>query len=34
MSGTVGAGSYTLSVSASNACGVGSATSSQTVTIP
>jgi hypothetical protein len=34
LSGTVGAGSYNLSVSASNACGAGSATSTQVVTIP
>jgi IPT/TIG domain-containing protein/Big-like domain-containing protein len=34
MSGTVGAGSYTFSVVASNACGASAATAAQTVTIP
>ena len=34
MSGTVGAGAYDLSVTATNACGVGATTSTQTVTIP
>jgi hypothetical protein len=34
LSGTVGAGTYDLSVTATNACGAGSATPPQTVTIP
>jgi hypothetical protein len=34
ISGAVGAGSYTLSVIATNACGSGAATEPQTVTIP
>jgi hypothetical protein len=34
ISGNVGAGSYTLSVIATNACGSGPATAAQTVTIP
>lgn len=34
LSGTVGAGTYNLSVSAVNACGVGSATSPAVLTIP
>jgi hypothetical protein len=34
LSGTVGAGSYTLSVTALNACGSGATTAAQTVTIP
>ena len=34
MSGTVGAGTYTLTVQATNACGASAATAAQTVTIP
>ncbi|MGH9174883.1 MAG: hypothetical protein ACRD1H_11020, partial [Vicinamibacterales bacterium] len=34
LSGTVGAGTYTLSVYATNACGASAATSSQTIVIP
>jgi len=34
VSGAVGAGSYTVSVAANNACGAGAATATQTVTIP
>ena len=34
LSGAVGAGSYTLSVIATNACGSGPATAPQTVAIP
>jgi hypothetical protein len=34
MSGTVGAGAYTITVNAVNACGVSAATAAQTVTIP
>jgi hypothetical protein len=34
MSGTVGAGSYTFTVQATNACGASPATTAQTVTIP
>jgi hypothetical protein len=34
MSGTVGAGSYTFTVNAVNACGSSAATAAQTVTIP
>ena len=34
MSGTVGAGSYTFTVQATNACGASAATAAQTVTIP
>lgn len=34
MSGTVGPGTYTLSVQATNACGASAATAAQTVTIP
>jgi hypothetical protein len=34
LSGSVGPGSYTLSVSATNPCGSGPATASQTVVVP
>ena len=34
IAGAVGAGTYTLSVIATNACGSGPATAPQTVTIP
>ncbi|HUE85965.1 MAG TPA: hypothetical protein VMO26_07780 [Vicinamibacterales bacterium] len=34
MSGTVGAGTYTLSVAATNACGASAATAPQTVVVP
>ena len=34
LSGTVGPGSYTLSVAAANACGMSAATSVQTVVVP
>jgi predicted phage tail protein len=34
MAGTVGPGTYTISVKASNPCGTGPSTASQTVTVP